>query len=598
MTNGSGSNKYRYRKKDSVEDQNVLGIVNIDAALMDIFCAYAMSQNASIHKHDLVSLNTILHIINENHFKDDQVMLIKYKFITEVLYNRLRGVHDRDLLLSAANKVVDVNALIADGKLLRELSDEEVTYVKFAIGEIQNNLYMYKHMDKLKGLLNDYSAADFRDRRPILKNIKESVSNMLTQFRKNDVNDDSADTIFRLSDMESAVTDIHKQITSPTFKLITGMQGLNAMLGGGFEAGNVYSFFGLPGEGKTVTLENILAQLWKYNQGYQCRDRTKRPCIILLTMENFVRQTVCALFHILTKGKNMRDCQTAADAVEEFKRCSFQYDPENNNSIEIVIKYRPINSVTTDYLYKMVDDLADEGYETIAFLQDYVKRILPVMQTGDPFQDLGNVINDFKTFATLKRIPVITASQLNRDAAKIIDEGRNANKLDLMKKLGRANIGESVRIDENLDGTFIITPEISSDGKKYMGFKLTKHRYEIYTSVLSIYQPFYEGAQIAMIEDVYEVKPAYRESLLMDAEEIRQSFGDVERASINRTVKTAMANLDKSHEMLFSPIMRSSPPVEHGYTMQNVLMKKEVVDIIDLSEVELMRSKFGIKKFL
>ena len=41
------------------------------------------------------------------------------------------------------------------------------------------------------------------------------------------------------------------------------------MLGGGFEKGRVYSFFGLPGEGKTVTLENLMYQIWKYNKGFK-----------------------------------------------------------------------------------------------------------------------------------------------------------------------------------------------------------------------------------------------------------------------------------------------------------------------------------------
>jgi hypothetical protein len=366
------------------------------------------------------------------------------------------------------------------------------------------------------------------------------------------------------------------------------MQGLNSMLGGGLQPGNVYSFFGLPGEGKTVTLENLLYQIWKYNRGYQCKDKTKKPCIVLLTMENFVRQTVCALFHILTKGKNLKDCKSADEAIQAFKENSFEFNPDNENSIEIVIKYKPINSVTTDYLYKIVEDLEDEGFETICFLQDYVKRILPVMATGDPYQDLGNVINDFKTFATLKSLPVVTASQLNREAAKMIDEGRNSNKLDLIKKLGRSNIGESTRIDENLDGTFIITPEVSSDGIRYMGIKMTKHRYEVApNTVVSVYQPFHPDT-IALMEDIYDIKPIYRESLMKDEEEIRQSFGDVERASINKTVK-ALANLTGNSQIfnegiVMKPVIKKQEP-RRSIPVKNMVFKK-VVEMIPLEKSE------------
>lgn len=596
------ANKYKKKSKykEYTEDPNILGVVQIDEPLLNLFCAYSVSQNAAIRKYGLSSLYTLLTTIDEDYFRTQQAQLLKYQFVLEVLKNRLTGINHRELLLSAANRVVDVEPLTKDGLLLRELSNDEVKYVEMTIGEIQNNMYINRHLQDFKNVITEYERADFRKKRALLPKIQKVNADLSTQFRRNDVNRDTSDTCFRLSDMENGVTDIHRQVTSPSFKLITGIQALNSMLGGGFEGGNVYSFFGLPGEGKTVTLENMLYQLWKYNKGYQCKDRTKKPCIVLLTMENFVRQTVCALYHLITRGKNLKDCETAQEAIDEFKARSFEFNGEEG-SIELVIRFKPINSVTTDYLYELTENLADEGFEVIAFLQDYVKRILPVLQTNDPYQDLGNVINDFKTYATLMSVPVITASQLNREAAKLIDEGRNANKNDLIKKLGRSNIGESSRIDENLDGTFIITPEISSDGQKYMGLKLTKHRYEIFTKVVSVYQPFYEEAQIALVEDIYESKPAYRESLMKDAEEIRQSFGDVERVSINRTVKSLEFLNRTADSMLKSgvtstPAVKKQPTPEHS--LKGLIPKKEVMGFVDLNEVELMRSKYGIKKVL
>ena len=586
----------KYLNKPNTPDNDVLGIVNIDDPLLDQFCSYAISQNSIVHKHGLSNLNSLLQKISEEHFSNNQIRLLKYQFLCEALRVRLRGINDRQLLMSAVNKSLDISVLTQDNLFLRELSNEEINYVEFTVGEIQNHLYLNKHLKELQTMWNEYATADFRAKRAMLLPIRTAASNLLTQFRRNDSSEDSTDTLFRLSDLESGVTDIHKQITSPTFKLVTGMIGMNFMLGGGFEAGNVYAFFGLPGEGKTVTLENLLYQLWKYNRGYECRDKTKKPCIVLLTMENFVRQSVCALYHILTHGQNMRDCKTADEAIQIFKENKFLFNPDDDNSIEIVIKYKPINSITTDYMYKIVDDLADEGYEVIAFLQDYVKRILPVMQYGDPYQDLGNIINDFKTFATLKRIPVITASQLNREAAKVVDKGRNANKLDLMKELGRSNIGESSRMDENLDGTFIITPEVSKEGIKYMGFKLTKHRYEIFRQIVSIYQPFYKDS-IAMVEDIGETKPAFKESLIKDAEEMNAA----QRMCINRTVKTINNVEHNVMDMIKPTPYEEEPKKEYTFSKQEILQteeKKQVIEFIKKDEIELLRNRLNIPKML
>lgn len=573
----------------------------IDESLLNIFCAYAVSRNAHIHSHGLANLIKLTNNMDISIYANNERAMLKYDFLKAVLQTRISGITDRELLLSAANKSVDVQVVLSTNKnLLREINTEEVNYVESSVSEALNNMTIDNSVESVMNICKNYMDADFRARSTMVPQIRSTMSNILTQMRRNDVDKDTSDTLFRLTDMENSVRDIHRYVTAPSFKLISGMQGLNGMLGGGFEKGNVYSFFGLPGEGKTVTLENLLYQLWKYNRGYQCKDKTKKPCIVLLTMENFVRQTVCALYHIMTGGKNLRDCKTADEAIEEFRSHAFEFSMDDENSIEIVIKYKPVNSITTDYLYKLVEDLEDDGYECIAFLHDYVKRILPTLRTGDPYQDLGNVVNDFKTFATLKDIPFITASQLNREAAKLIDEGRNANRNDLIKKLGRSNIGESSRIDENLDGTFIITPEFSTDGKKYMGIKNTKHRYEIFTNKVSIYQPYINPDSIAFVEDVYETKPAYRESLMRDNEEIRASFGDIERASINKSVQS-MSRLAGS---MIRPGLTStaSRMVKKQEPMKDIpvgnIVKKVVMQYIPEENREQLREKFGISKMV
>lgn len=532
--------RFKYQAPGDSEKQNLKNsIIPIDEAMLNIFCAYSVSKNARIHKTGLSALYNLIMKLDENHF-NSQTALIKMKFIKKVLYERTHGIYDRSLLLASADKEVDVKALSQDPMFLKELTDQEINFVERSVTEFLNLTGLFSELTDLKRKIIAFEQADMRNRTPLLESIRSSATDLLNQFRRNDINQDSSDTIFRLSSMPEHIMDIHRQVTSPSFKLRTGMKGLNALLGGGLEQGNVYCFFGLPGEGKTITIENLLYQVWKYNRGYVCRDKTKRPAIVLLTMENFVRQTVCALYSIIT-GKNMRECKTPQEAIKAFKENAFEFRTDEPNDIEIVIKFKPVNSVTTDYCNKIIEDLADEGYEVICFFQDYLKRILPVLRTNDPYQDLGNVTNEFKTIATLNRIPFVTVSQLNRDAARIVDEGRNQNKTDLIQRLGRSNIGESSRIDENLDGTFIITPEVTMDGKKFMGIKNTKHRYELLGKniALSFYQPFKEGSAIALVEDADDINPSYVESLGKQAlDDSKSSFANVEKAAIVKSIKS------------------------------------------------------------
>ena len=132
----------------------------------------------------------------------------------------------------------------------------------------------------------------------------------------------------------------------------------------------------------------------------------------------------------------MKMCSTPNEALEEFKKAQFYF---SDNEIEILIRFKPVNSVDTSYMYTIVEELNDEGYECIAFFQDYLMRIRPSIVTNNTYEDLGTIANDFKTFAILNDCPVISASQLNREAARIIDESRGKNDPNLVKKIGRAN---------------------------------------------------------------------------------------------------------------------------------------------------------------
>ena len=120
-------------------------------------------------------------------------------------------------------------------------------------------------------------------------------------------NETHNEALFSLApgDFEDSVRDAYNQLTSPKRKLITGMQGLNELLGGGFESGRCYMFFGLPGEGKSLILLNILFQLKKYNVDYKCKDPTKKPCVVLLTMENDITESIDRLFSVTVHKNSM-----------------------------------------------------------------------------------------------------------------------------------------------------------------------------------------------------------------------------------------------------------------------------------------------------
>ena len=178
--------------------------------------------------------------------------------------------------------------------------------------------------------------------------------------------------------------------------------------------------------------------------------------------------------------------------------------------IDIIIKFKASNSVDTSYLYTLTEDLEDQGLEVIAMFQDYIGRIRSTERLADTRLEYGMVVDEFKTYAEIKDIPVITVGQLNRDASKHIDEARNKSKSDLVRLIGRSNISESMLILNNIDAGFMIAPEVTRTGERYLGIQRIKIRYNAGNREF-LYLPF-ANSTLKLVED-YGSIAAYKTTM-------------------------------------------------------------------------------------
>ena len=316
--------------------------------------------------------------------------------------------------------------------------------------------------------------------------------------------------MFSLRDgyFENIMYDTYNSLSSPRRKLITGMQGMNELIGGGFENGRCYVYFGLPGEGKSTVMLNILYQIKKYNKDYKTKDPTKKPCIVLLTMENTVTESIERLFGMATGLSDMTNL--APDGAIKMLREKGELYINDESPIDIIIHFKPSNSVDTSYLYSLTEDLEDQGMEVIAMFQDYIGRIRSTQRYQDTRVEYGAIVDEFKIFAEVKDIPVITVAQLNRDASKHIDEGRKSSKSDLVRLIGRSNISESMLILNNIDAGFIIAPELTDTGIRYLGVQRIKIRYKA-GDLEFAYLPFMENS--LKLEEDFGGIPKYKKSM-------------------------------------------------------------------------------------
>ena len=214
-------------------------------------------------------------------------------------------------------------------------------------------------------------------------------------------------------------------------------------------------------------------------------------------MENTVTESVERLFGMATGKSNMAD-YTVESAMRMLREEGELYLTDVS-PIDIIIKFKPSNSVDTSYLYTVTEDLEDQGLEVIAMFQDYIGRIRSTERLSDTRLEYGMVVDEFKTYAEIKDIPVITVGQLNRDASKHIDEARNKSKSDLVRLIGRSNISESMLILNNIDAGFMIAPEVTRTGERYLGIQRIKIRYNAGNREF-LYLPF-ANSTLKLVED-------------------------------------------------------------------------------------------------
>lgn len=516
-------NKYDKLMEKKYKNPNLQ--LKITPQIMGLFCEYALSDNASIHRAGLVNLRSLLTGIDPNlSFENNPNLIQRYNLCLDILTAKLdKNLTQKEYVITDVKGITGDKYKDLNIDAIGEISTSNVMWVESeVIPNYLNARLINNSIIELQRECTKYATADPGDIPTYLNNIYQKVEDIYVQKRRNEIDSDEADSLFQLSKSENTVSAIWNRQRSTGYKLITGMQALNTILGGGFEERRVYCIFGLPGDGKTITLLNLMYQIKKYNPSVQTKDPTKKPAIVLLTMENFIHEEVQTLYNIAVCNENISDrpLDEVLKAIQDSDL--FKNKDGTPNPIELFIKFKPINSVTTDYMYKLTEDLNDEGYEVICILQDYIMRIKSsdTPNSAEERVKLGNIINEFKNYSMHYGIPVITAAQLNREAARTIDAFRGIGKFDdMINKVGRANIAESSQLDFNLDGIIFIAPCYEGQSK-WQAFKLIKHRYklDLLPSQQVFFQPFTPGMPAKLMEDVGRIESEARASINYDPE--------------------------------------------------------------------------------
>ena len=510
--------KMKYMKRSN---DNELININFDLSTLELMSAFVISENKNIRKSSLINMKNLFESINTKIYENDPIRKKHVNFIKKGLQARLVENLNNPLIIEKYvnggivndNQNTDDMVRISE---LKPLNNAEIDFINKQVSTSLKNSYFFNDIDKLEELIIRFKSGDFSNNEQIVNDFEDEIVRLAALFRHARV-ENQQEITFSLRDsvFNNVFTDIHEELTNPSHRLFTGMKGFNKLIGGAFETGRVYMLLGLAAAGKSMVLLNLAKQIKDFNKGYRTKDPTKTPCVIILTMENTVQETVDRLYQITT-SEDMKQIKDVNEAMDKFRSNGMTITKES--PIDIMVKYVPNRTVTTEFLYTLYEELEEEGYEMICCIQDHVKRIKSNERTTDLRIELGNIVNEFKNFAIAKDVVVITNSHLNRDAASKVEDGKNSNRQDIINILGKQNIGESLLMIDNLDMAIIINRETDrATDTEYMGFKRIKERVRVDPNFVKMYQPFADGSIAKLQTDVDLGSILCRESLACDA---------------------------------------------------------------------------------
>lgn len=530
---------FQTNQKNRYIDQTKKIPIKFDLSMLNMFIGYIFKKSTQITRKSLTNMKRLFDVIDTSIYENSDSMQARIEFIMKALEAKLdKGFENDDVIINFCKSDVyskENQEIIDNIPIYIRINYEEIRYINKCVEDRLQYYYLYFYKDALYETIERLDSGDYRSFYEINNRLTSICTDLINRVR----NSRSIDSIdqFSLSDenFDSNMLDIVTKLQNPSRMIRTGIQKLNEILSPAFLSGRLYLFMGLPGGWKSGMLLKVVRDAKLYNADIQVKKPGKQPCVLLITMENEVVETVERLFNMSVSDNNIRNF--TPKQVLKMVKDSKELTINNENGIDIVIRYYPNRSISTEDLYTIIDDLSDDGKEVVMLVLDYIKRIRPAERAKDEKEELKNITNELKSLAIEYDIPVVSAHQLNRAGASVIDAAMQANKEDLGRFLGRSNTGSAWEIVENSDVVIIINKEKKRQtGQYYLTFKRVKIRYKDLSDLTYFNHPFDPNNGMKLLDDIHLDHSLSEDSLVSDFDPVELVDKKGKRTAVEREV--------------------------------------------------------------
>lgn len=490
--------------------------IKISIEMLDMIIAFLYKPSALRTRKTIMNIDNLLNNIDDKMYKNDPELDNRYWIIFKTIEAKVSG--------RITSEEMYVNYILDDTEcddykssiLKGILANNKIGYdeSKLLIRMIDDRLrygYAMTYKAIVADYLNSLDPYDVKSFKAMDEDLYHISTSYINIHRKTKSLDN--DRKFSLDDdvFVPVVTDSVTRLKDRNRIYTTGIRMLNAILSPGYLSKRLYMYLAFPGGGKSQILLKSALDIRKYNK-IETKDPDKRPVVLYITLENSIEETIERLFNMTCTNDDIRN-YTPRQVIDMLKKDG-QCTLNSKNNIDLVMQEFGNREIDTNDLYTIIQDLSDEGMEVVALVLDYVKRIRPAEKGANEKEELKNITNELKNLAKTADLPIITAQQLNRTAASVVDSAMQSKKEDLARLIGRDAVAGAWEIQENSDWVCVLNQERKQDTNElFMTFKLLKRRYksveenEKYRRLEYFNHPYNTDNEIQLIDDVNNDKP-------------------------------------------------------------------------------------------
>lgn len=494
-------------------------VVKWDIGILNKLIGLVYKKNQYITIFNLRNVQKLMSVCDFSFYGNKSIIIKRIEFIKRSLEAKLdHKFGDESIIINYAKQDEDdpiINDIINNLPKYKQINHSEIMYLNNMVEDKLRYGTLQTYLNQMTDIIEDIESGEYSTYAEAFLKVDDWVNRFKYEIRK--IRSELNNGVLRFNDpgIDERIKDILAKLGTTQSIIISGCQMLNQLLAPGYRGGKLYTYAALPANFKSGLLLKTAIDTIRYNaKTYRGKKDSHKKAVIYFTMENTTEESFERTYNMVVNKDDIISMKSEHIASEMRKAGII-----GNEDIELIMVYKPNRSISTADIRNFIEELDEENIEVVMLCFDYIKRIRPDEKAVGEKEELKHVTDELRQIGVDFDIPVITAAQLNRQAATIINNTVRSGKEDALKEIDSSLIGSAWEIIENSDVVILINMQKrKSDNKLFLSFLSCKNRYKE-TDLKFFNQPFDDNT-FNLVDDITNERPSGIVSLATDFEDI------------------------------------------------------------------------------